>query len=45
GCRFHPRCPGEKSICREQEPSLMPVGDNHWVACHLDGQRGASSSI
>jgi oligopeptide transport system ATP-binding protein len=45
GCRFHPRCPGKKSICREQEPSLIPVGDNHWVACHLDGQKAASSSI
>jgi oligopeptide/dipeptide ABC transporter ATP-binding protein len=45
GCRFHPRCPGIKSICREQEPSLVPVGDNHWVACHLDGQKAASSSI
>jgi oligopeptide transport system ATP-binding protein len=45
GCRFHPRCPGIKSICKEQEPSLIPVGDNHWVACHLDGQKAASSPI
>jgi oligopeptide transport system ATP-binding protein len=36
GCRFHPRCPGKKSICQEQEPSLVDVGENHWVACHLE---------
>ncbi len=36
GCRFHPRGPGKKSICKEQEPSLIAVGKNHWVACHLD---------
>ena len=36
GCRFHPRCPGKKTICQEQEPSLMAVGKNHWVACHLN---------
>jgi oligopeptide transport system ATP-binding protein len=36
GCRFHPRCPGKKSLCEEHEPSLVPVGKNHWVACHVD---------
>jgi oligopeptide transport system ATP-binding protein len=35
GCRFHPRCPEMKSACQEREPSLMPVGKNHWVACHI----------
>jgi oligopeptide/dipeptide ABC transporter ATP-binding protein len=35
GCRFHPRCSGKKSICQEQEPSLVAVGKNHWVACHI----------
>ena len=38
GCRFHPRCPGKKSICAEQEPPLVAVGKNHWVACHVEGQ-------
>lgn len=37
GCRFHPRCPGKKIICKEEEPPLIAVGKNHWVACHLDG--------
>ena len=35
GCRFHPRCPKRKSVCSEQDPPLVSVGDNHWVACHL----------
>ena len=35
GCRFHPRCPYAKEICRKEEPNLVEVGDNHRVACHL----------
>jgi peptide/nickel transport system ATP-binding protein len=34
GCRFHPRCPKAKALCREQEPAWIdrPVGK---VACHF----------
>jgi len=35
GCRFHPRCVKRKEICSQLEPSLCPVGDTHWVACHF----------
>lgn len=35
GCRFHPRCPGKKSVCAVREPPLVAVGEHHWVACHL----------
>jgi oligopeptide transport system ATP-binding protein len=35
GCRFHPRCKLAKDKCRLVEPELKPVGNNHWVACHL----------
>jgi len=35
GCRFHPRCPSAKEICKEKEPVLVEVGKNHRVACHL----------
>ncbi|MDY6985434.1 MAG: ABC transporter ATP-binding protein [Candidatus Thermoplasmatota archaeon] len=33
GCRFHPRCPYVKEICKEKEPELK--GDEHSVACWL----------
>ncbi len=35
GCRFHPRCPYAKDICRNEEPKLVEVDKNHWVACHI----------
>jgi peptide/nickel transport system ATP-binding protein len=45
GCRFHPRCPFAKEICRAVEPKLMPVQPHHvgngqstqgrQVACHI----------
>jgi peptide/nickel transport system ATP-binding protein len=35
GCRFHPRCPYAKDICREKEPPMVEVDKNHYVACWL----------
>lgn len=35
GCRFHPRCPCAAEICREEEPLLKEVGEEHRAACHL----------
>ena len=35
GCRFHTRCSKCMEICRNQEPVLKDVGNNHMVACHL----------
>ncbi len=36
GCRFHTRCPSFiGDVCRQKEPSLVDVGNNHLVACHL----------
>ena len=35
GCRFSPRCPYAKSICKNKEPELIKVGKNHLVACHF----------
>ncbi len=35
GCRFHPRCPFAKEICKKEEPPLVKVEENHYVACWL----------
>ena len=35
GCRFQARCPYAQQLCREKEPELKTIGDNHLVACHL----------
>ena len=35
GCRFHPRCPYAKEICKIKEPEVIGVGADHTVACHL----------
>jgi oligopeptide transport system ATP-binding protein len=35
GCRFNPRCQMAIDICREKEPELKLVGEEHWVSCHL----------
>lgn len=33
GCRFHPRCPYAKSICRDEEPLSIEVKPRHMVKC------------
>jgi len=33
GCRFHPRCPLNR-LCNEEEPQLIEVSKDHYVACH-----------
>lgn len=35
GCRFHPRCQHVMDICRKEEPPLIDIGNEHYVACHL----------
>jgi peptide/nickel transport system ATP-binding protein len=37
GCRFHPRCPYARDICKAEEPELKEVKPDHLVACHLYG--------
>ncbi|MHA1581645.1 MAG: ABC transporter ATP-binding protein [Candidatus Baldrarchaeia archaeon] len=34
GCRFHPRCPYAKDICKKEEPPLVKVGEKRVAACH-----------
>ncbi len=37
GCRFADRCPRADAGCRAAEPSLDPVGTDHWAACFKVG--------
>ena len=35
GCKFYPRCEKRIDICREKEPELIDIGNNHFVRCWL----------
>jgi peptide/nickel transport system ATP-binding protein len=35
GCRFHPRCPFAKDVCKEKDVKLEQVESEHFAACHL----------
>jgi peptide/nickel transport system ATP-binding protein len=40
GCRFHPRCPIAKDVCRTDRPMLIKTEPSRNVACHfpIDGK-------
>jgi peptide/nickel transport system ATP-binding protein len=42
GCRFHPRCPLARDVCRASAPPLIVAGGGHRVACHVVAGAGAS---
>jgi peptide/nickel transport system ATP-binding protein len=33
GCRFHPRCSEAIEKCKKEEPPLIKVETEHWIAC------------
>lgn len=35
GCRFAPRCSHAMDVCRQLEPQLQQIGDQHRVSCWL----------
>lgn len=35
GCPFHPRCPHAMPRCRQEEPSLVPIGESQAASCFL----------
>lgn len=37
GCAFHPRCPKAMEVCKLKRPEMLPIGNDHMVACHLYG--------
>jgi peptide/nickel transport system ATP-binding protein len=34
GCRFHPRCPHVKDVCRREFPAMKEINKDHLVACY-----------
>jgi len=44
GCKFHPRCPYVKEVCREREPQLIEAVSERYAACwKVDGANGEYS--
>ena len=41
GCSFAPRCPHAFDRCRDEIPPLIPIDDEHEVACWFDVVKGA----
>jgi peptide/nickel transport system ATP-binding protein len=35
GCRFHPRCPLARDVCRASAPPIVAAAKDHRVACHF----------
>lgn len=40
GCRFWPRCPDGEKACRTKMPPLVDIGNNHFVRCFQQGEKG-----
>lgn len=39
-CRFYPRCPAAKRICRDRDhPDLAEAAPGHFIACHILAER------
>lgn len=35
GCKFHPRCPFTREICKSKRPEMVEIGKKHFVRCFL----------
>ncbi len=38
GCRFHPRCPFARDVCKREKPPLVEVSPGHYVRCWLHAE-------
>ena len=41
GCRFAPRCPFAQNLCRNDDPILMAIEEEHLAACHRSSEAAA----
>ncbi len=41
GCRFHPRCPIARDVCKTTVPVTRTFADGHRVACHFPEEAAA----
>ncbi len=41
GCRFHTRCLYAEPSCKEQEPALREIREDHFAACFFAGSLGS----
>ncbi len=39
GCRFNPRCPHQKEVCRTIEPEMTLAGPDRTLRCHMYDQK------
>lgn len=37
GCKFHPRCPYAKDICKKEMPDFKEISNGHNARCHFAG--------
>lgn len=44
GCRFHPRCPHVRPVCRTDDPALREVAPGRFSACHFAEEVAAGAS-
>ncbi|GLX65896.1 ABC transporter ATP-binding protein [Paenibacillus glycanilyticus] len=44
GCRFHPRCPHAKDICRQQAPPAFSVSEGHQASCWMYMDEGGAAA-
>lgn len=44
GCRFAPRCPMKLRVCEQTTPSLSPLPDGRYAACHALTTAASTSS-